>query len=95
MTSNYKSDTCLGPLKLPSFSCLSLNRVTVVKDRKYVDLGTTGLMLNIITPLQKFSKGGITLTDVLKQRYQDLHQYSMNGEIGGRVEDYFTNKKVN
>ena len=66
-----------------------------MKDRKYVDLGTTGLMLNIITPLQKFSKGGITLTDVLKQRYQDLHHSSIPGELGGKIEEYFTNKKVN
>ena len=65
-----------------------------MKDRKYVDLGTTGLMLNIITPLQKFSKGGITLTDVLKQRYQDLHHSTIPGDLGGKIEDYFTNKKV-
>lgn len=91
--SNYKPDTCLGPLKLPSFSCLALNQVTTVKDRKYVDLGTTGLMFNIITPLQKFSKGGITLTDVLKQRYQDLQLSPMPSDLAKQIEEYYTNKK--
>mgnify|MGYP007025434221 CR=1 FL=1 len=68
--------------------------MTTVKDRKYVDLGTTGLMFNIITPLQKFSKGGITLTDVLKQRYQDLQLSPMPSDLAKQIEEYYTNKKV-
>ena len=53
-SSFYESDMTLGPLGLPEYSNLALQRVTVVKDGRYIDLGTSGLMLNIITPLQKF-----------------------------------------
>ena len=35
-------------------------------------MGNTGLRLNIITPLQKFSKGGTTTSDVIRQRYVGL-----------------------
>ena len=64
-----------GPLILPEGWSLSA-KVATVKDsdkddanpgesRKMIELGSNGIMLNVITPLQKFTKGGITLVDVL------------------------------
>ena len=79
---------------MPEYSNLSLTRVTVVKEGRYLDLGTSGLMLNIITPLQKFSKGGTTITDVLQQRYQDLQHRPMTTSQMKKIEESFTSKKV-
>jgi hypothetical protein len=66
----------------------------VVKEGRYLDLGTSGLMLNIITPLQKFSKGGTTITDVIQQRYLDLYGRQMTSSLMKRIEESFTSKKV-
>ena len=52
-----------------------------------------GVMLNVITPLQKFTKGGITLVDVLWQRYLDLHQAEMSPKLLAITEDVFTGKR--
>ena len=70
-TKYFQPNVSLGPLRVPEYSSLALQRVTVVKESRFIDLGPSGLMLNIITPLQKFSKSGTTLTDVLQQRYRD------------------------
>ena len=90
----YEQNLTTGPLNVPEYSNLSLTRVTVVKEGRYLDLGTSGLMLNIITPLQKFSKGGTTITDVLQQRYQDLFHTPMSSSLLKKVEESFTSKKV-
>ena len=96
-TSNqiYEPNITLGPLNVPEYSDLSLTRVTVIKEGRYLDLGTSGLMLNIITPLQKFSKGGTTITDVLQQRYLDLFHRPMTEALLKKIEETFTGKKVN
>jgi hypothetical protein len=67
-------------------------RLASLKDGN-VDMGSTGLMLNIITPLQKFSKGGTTITDVLKQRYEDLFKRDIVQATLNEVEDVYTKKK--
>ena len=67
-------------------------KLTTVQDG-YIRMGNSGLMLNIITPLQKFSKGGTTISDVLRQRYQDLFGRELTNKTQGGVEDYFTKKK--
>ena len=90
----YEQNMTVGPLNVPEYSNLSLTRVTVVKEGRYLDLGTSGLMLNIITPLQKFSKGGTTITDVIQQRYLDLYGRQMTSSLMKRIEESFTSKKV-
>ena len=90
----YEPNFHTGPLNVPEYSNLSLTRVTVVKEGRYLDLGTSGLMLNIITPLQKFSKGGTTITDVIQQRYLDLYGRPMTSSLMKRIEESFTSKKV-
>ncbi len=60
---------------------------------RYLDMGNRGLMLNVITPLQKFSKGGATISDVLKQRYQDIFQREMSTGLLTKTEEVFTKKK--
>jgi hypothetical protein len=94
-TSNqiYEPNITLGPLNVPEYSDLSLTRVTVIKEGRCLDLGTSGLMLNIITPLQKFSKGGTTITDVLQQRYLDLFHRPMTEALLKKIEETFTGKK--
>ncbi len=63
-----------------------------MKDGSYIDMGNTGLMLNIITPLQK-GRGGTTISDALKQRYQDLFQYDMSTEEAKKIEELYTKDK--
>ena len=58
-----------------------------------MELGSSGVMLNVITPLQKFTKGGITLVDVLWQRYRDLYQAEMSPKLLAITEDVFTGKR--
>ena len=58
-----------------------------------MELGSSGVMLNVITPLQKFTKGGITLVDVLWQRYYDLYQAEMTPKLLVITEDVFTGKR--
>lgn len=60
---------------------------------RILDMGNRGLMLNVITPLQKFSKGGATISDVLKQRFQDVFQREMSTELLQKTEDVFTKRK--
>ena len=68
-------------------------KLAALKDGRYIEMGNTGLMLNIITPLQKFSKGGTTLSDVIRQRFQDLFERELSKKTLLEVEDYFTKKK--
>ena len=58
-----------------------------------MELGSSGVMLNVITPLQKFTSGGITLVDVLWQRYYDLYQAEMTPKLLVITEDVFTGKR--
>ena len=60
---------------------------------RILDMGNRGLMLNVITPLQKFSKGGATISDVLKQRFQDVFQREMSTDLLQKTEDVFTKRK--
>ncbi len=88
-----KSETLnLGPLRLPS-EHHSEQRVTSLKDGGYIEMGSTGLMLNVITPLQKFSKGGTTISDVVRQRFQDLFQREISENTLTQVENAYTGKK--
>jgi hypothetical protein len=63
----------IGPLALPVGKEV-LKPVTKLETgpngERVLNMGSRGLMLNVITPLQKFSKGGATISDVLKQRFQ-------------------------
>lgn len=90
----YEPNLNLGPLKLPEYSEVSLTKVTEIKDGRDLILGPSGLMLNIITPLQKYSKGGTSITDALLQRYLDLFHRPMKEGTLKKVEATFTNKKV-
>ena len=56
-------------------------------------MGSSGLMLNVITPLQKFSKGGTTISDVLRQRFEDLFQRTISSHTLTQVENVYTGKK--
>ena len=66
--------------------------MTSLKDG-YIEMGSTGLMLNVITPLQKFSKGGTTISDVLRQRFEDLFQRTVSTNTLSQVENVYTGKK--
>ena len=65
-----------------------------IKEGRYLELGTSGLMLNIITPLKKLSKGGTTINDVVQQRYQDLFHRPMTSSLLKIIEESFTRKEV-
>ena len=80
----------LGPLRLSPGD--HLQRVTSLKDG-YIEMGSTGLMLNVITPLQKFSKGGTTILDVVRQRFQDLFQTEISQQMLDQLENVYTGKK--
>ena len=92
-----------GPLILPEGWSLSA-KVATVKDsekddaipgesRKMIELGSNGIMLNVITPLQKFTKGGITLVDVLWQRFSDMYQLEMSPKLLSETEEIFIGKR--
>eukprot|EP00095_Tigriopus_kingsejongensis_P011831 maker-scaffold412_size179788-snap-gene-0.19 protein:Tk11831 transcript:maker-scaffold412_size179788-snap-gene-0.19-mRNA-1 annotation:"reverse transcriptase-like protein" len=85
-------DMYLGPMKLPTEHITT--RVATVKDN-YIEMGNAGLMLNIITPLQKFSKGGTNLSEVIRQRYFDLNVNGdpLSSKSLTQVEDYYVKKK--
>ena len=59
----------------------------------YIEMGSAGLMLNVITPLQKFSKGGTTISDVLRQRFEDLFHRTISSHTLTQVENVYTGKK--
>jgi hypothetical protein len=94
MNSNDKVH--IGPLALPAGKEV-LKPVTKLEKgpngERILDMGNRGLMLNVITPLQKFSKGGATISDVLKQRFEDIFQREMSTELLQKTEDVFTKKK--
>ena len=69
--------------------------ITGIKEGRYLELGSSGLMLNIITPLKKLSKGGTTINDVVQQRYQDLFHRPMTSSLLKVIEESFTRKEVN
>ena len=69
-----------------------LDQVTSLKDG-YIEMGSSGLMLNVITPLQKFSKGGTTISDVLRQRFEDLFHRTISSHTLTQVENVYTGKK--
>lgn len=50
-------------------------------------------MLNVITPLQKVSRGGATIADVLQQRFQDVFHRGMSSELKMKSEEIFTKSK--
>ncbi len=60
---------------------------------RYIELGNRGLMLNVITPLQKFSRGGATISDVIRQRFQDVFHREMSNELLIESEEIFTKTK--
>ena len=66
--------------------------MTSLKDG-YIEMGSSGLMLNVITPLQKFSKGGTTISDVLRQRFEDLFHRTISSHTLTQVENVYTGKK--
>ena len=68
--------------------------ITGIKEGRYLELGSSGLMLNIITPLKKLSKGGTTINDVVQQRYQDLFHRPMTSSLLKVIEESFTRKEV-
>ena len=68
--------------------------ISGIKEGRYLELGTSGLMLNIITPLKKLSKGGTTIIDVIQQRYQDLFHRPMTSSLLKILEESFTRKEV-
>ena len=58
---NCEEPLSQGLLHLPEQS--HLTRVVSLTEEGAIELGNSGLMLNIITPLQKFSKGNYNLED--------------------------------
>jgi hypothetical protein len=57
-------------------------------------MGSNGLMLNVISPLQKPSMTGTTISHSLKQRFFDLFGRSMMQSTLNEAEEAFTGKKV-
>lgn len=90
----YEPDLNLGPLRMPDYSDLSLTPVTTIIEGRYIELGPTGLMINIITPLQKFSRGGVTIMDVIQQKYFDLYKRHISATQLKKIEASFTSKGV-
>ena len=91
-----------GPLILPDGWSLSAKLATLKdsdkietggESNKMIELGSNGVMLNVITPLQKFTKGGITLVDVLWQRFSDMYQLEASPKLLAETEDIFTGKR--
>jgi len=77
---------------LPAHS--QTTRVADLSDKGYIDLGSEGLMLNIITPLQK-GKGGTNIGDVIGQRFFDLYGLELDEETLKETEELFaTRRKV-
>ena len=66
--------------------------ITGIKEGRYLELGSSGLMLNIITPLKKLSKGGTTINDVVQQRYQDLFHRPMTSSLLKVIEEEYINQ---
>lgn len=91
LSQNGEKPLELGKVQLPPHSHLA--RVTAVRDKGVVEMGNSGLMLNIITPLQKFSKGGTTISDVLRQRYKDLFGRKISSECLSQTEEVYTKRK--
>ena len=93
---NSRDKVHIGPLSLPGGKEV-LKPVTKLEKgpngERILDMGNRGLMLNVITPLQKFSKGGATISDVIKQRFQDIFQREMSSDLLQKTEDVFTKKK--
>jgi hypothetical protein len=93
---NRDESITIGPLTLPTGKEI-LKPVAKLETGpdgvRYLEMGNRGLMLNVITPLQKFSKGGATISDVLKQRFQDTFQREMSSELLIKTEEVFTKKK--
>ncbi len=92
-----RSQNCIEPLRqgdhlhLPKHS--HLTRVVSLSDDGCVELGNSGLMLNIITPLQKFSKGGTTISDVIRQRFLDLFRREISSDSLSEAEAVYIKKK--
>jgi hypothetical protein len=58
-------------------------------------LGSAGLMINVITPLQNFNQFGTKINDVLRQRYEDLFNRDLGQTAVTEVGDvYFAKKEV-
>ena len=51
----FQKEDSLGPLKLPEK--ITYEKVTTLKDKRFLQLGPHGLMVTILTPLQKFRYG--------------------------------------
>lgn len=90
LSQNAEQPLSLGELHLPPSYVET--RMTSLKDG-CIEMGNTGLMLNIITPLQKNSKGGTTIVDVMKQRFFDLNSRELSIESLNQVEEVFIKKK--
>jgi len=68
--------------------------VTYLSDKGYINLGSDGLRLNIITPLQK-GKGGTNIGDVIGQRFFDLYGLELDKTTLKVTEELFaTRRKV-
>lgn len=84
----------LGSYKLPYVKeNRTYRKILKLGDNHTIALGTNGLMLNIITPLQKLSRTGISITDVLRQRFRDLFEQEMSKTLFEEVETLFTETK--
>lgn len=57
-------------------------------------MGAHELMLNVITPLQKYT-GGVTVSDVLWQRYLDLTQREISNQFLKSLETHFVKDRIN
>ncbi len=66
---------------------------TFLDGLRFIELGNRGLMLNVITPLQKFSRGGATISDVLRQRFQDVFYREISKNLLMKSEEIFTKSK--
>ena len=97
-----KSPFKQGPLILPEGWSLSAKLATVKDSEntdsnegtdRMIELGSNGVMLNVITPLQKYTKGGITLVDVLWQRFNDMYLLEMSPKLLAETEDIFVGER--
>ena len=83
----------IGQLNFPTDYYLT-KVASVEGANRAIRLGPGGFMLNVITPLQKFSRGGVTISDSLAQRYSDLFgPEAISAASLMQVEDLYTKKK--
>ncbi len=91
-----RSQNGIRPLQLGRFQPREHHLIRVARlTQDGLKLGSNGLMLNVVTPLQKFSKGGANVSDVIRQRFKDsFGGDEISAEVASKAEELFARKKI-